>query len=78
MRQDLFSFSRRASAQMLMRCADTIDPCIGRHLTLLAMGELSLNNVTLFSLRFLHMDSMTSHKRSKPAISRSELVIAPS
>ena len=70
------SFSRSASA--LMRCADTIDPCVARHWTHPTVGVLSLNNATLFSHRVLHTDSMTSHKRSNPDISRLELVIAPS
>jgi hypothetical protein len=76
MGQVVFSFSQRAS--MLMRCADTIDPHVARRWTHPTMGELLLNNATLFSLRFLHTDSTTSHRRSKPAISRSELEIGPS
>ncbi len=68
------SFSRSASA--LMRCADTIDPRVARHRTHPTVGELSLNSATCFSLRDVHTDSMTSHKRSNPAISKSELVIA--
>ena len=68
------SLSRSASA--LIRCADTIDLRVVRRQTHPTMGELSLNNATLFSCRVPHTDSMTSHKRSNPAISRSELVIA--
>ena len=58
MRQVPFSFSRRASA--LMRCADTIDPHVAKRWTHPTMGELLLNCVTLFSLRFLQTDSMTN------------------
>jgi hypothetical protein len=58
-----------------MRCADTKDPRVAKHLIHPTVGELLLNNETLFLLRFLHTDSMTSHRRSKPAISRSELEI---
>ena len=68
------SLSRSASA--LMRCADIIDPRVARCRTHPTVGELLLNNATLFSRRVPHTDSMTSHKRSNPAISRSELVIA--
>ena len=68
------SLSRSASA--LMRCADTIDPRVTRRQTHPTVGELSLNNATLFSRRVPHTDSMINHKRSNPAISRSELVIA--
>ena len=68
------SFSR--SARALMRCAETVDPRVARRQTHPTVGELSLNNATLFSRRDLHTDSMTSHKRSNPAISMSELVIA--
>jgi hypothetical protein len=68
------SFSWSASA--LMRCAETIDPRVARRRTHPTVGELSLNSATLFSLRDVHTDSMTSHKRSNPAISKSELVIA--
>jgi hypothetical protein len=70
------SFSRSASA--LMMCADTIDLRVARHQTHPTVGELLLNNATLFSRRVPHTDSMTSHKRSNPAISRSEFVIVPS
>ena len=67
------SFSQSASA--LMRCAETIDPHVAMRLTHPTVGELSLNNATRFSRRVPHTDSMTSHKRSKPAILRLELVI---
>jgi hypothetical protein len=70
----LLSFSWSASA--LMRCAETIDPLVAMRQTHPTVGELSLNNATLFSLRDLHTDSMTSHTRSNPAISKFELVIA--
>jgi hypothetical protein len=71
-----FSFSHRASA--LMRCANTIDPLVAKSQTYPTVGELLLNNATLFSLRFLHTGSMTSHRRSEPAISRLELEICSS
>jgi hypothetical protein len=76
MGQVLFNFSRRASA--LMRCADTIDPRVVRCWTHPTVGELLLNSPTLFCLRFPHTDSVTSHRRSKPASSRLELEICPS
>ena len=44
------SLSRSASA--LMRCADTMDPCVSRCRTIPTVGELSLNNETLFLVEF--------------------------
>ena len=43
--------------------------------TQLTVGLLSLNNAIRFSVRLSHMCSIMSHKRSHPAISRSEFVI---
>ena len=68
-----FNFSLSASARM--RCADTIEPFVARRRTHPTVGELSLNSATLCSRRSPHTDSMTSHRNSSPAISKSELVI---
>ena len=68
-----FSFSWRASAQI--RCAETSDPRVARRRTHPTVGELLLNRATRFSRRSPQTDSITSHKNSSPAISRSELVI---
>ena len=67
------NFSLSASARM--RCADTIEPRVAKRRTHPTVGELSLNSVTLCLWRSPHTDSMTSHRNSSPAISKSELVI---
>jgi hypothetical protein len=65
------NFSLSASARM--RCADTIKPRVAKRRTHPTVGELSLNSATLCSRRSPHTDSMTSHRNSSPAISKSEL-----
>jgi hypothetical protein len=68
-----FNFSLSASARM--RCADTIKPRVARRRTHPTVGELSLNSVTLCLRRSPHSNTMTSHRNSSLAISKSELVI---
>jgi hypothetical protein len=72
----LVSFSLRARAWM--RCAETRDPREARRRTHPTVGELSLNRATRFSRRLPQTDSITSHRNSKPAISKSDLVICSS
>ncbi len=68
-----FSLSLRASARM--RCAKTNDLQVARQHAHPTVGKLSLNKATRFSRRSPQTDFITSHKKSRPAISRSELVI---
>jgi hypothetical protein len=68
-----FNFS--LSARSRMRCADTIKLQVAKQRTHPTIGELLLNSATLCLQRSPHTDSLTSHRSSSPAISKSELVI---
>ena len=67
----------RQRARTWTRCSATTDLWDARQVTQLTVGELSLNNVTCFSLRTGHTPSMTIQSKTKPAISRSEFVTLP-
>ena len=53
------------------------DPRAAIRRTQQTVGELSLNKPTCDSRRWGHTSSITSHRMSKPAISKSELVMLP-
>jgi hypothetical protein len=69
------SFTRRARA--CTRCSATCDHLDTNRVAHPTVGELSLNNVIHFLQRLPHTPSITSHSRTSPAISRSELVKVP-
>ncbi len=75
-RQDLLAFMQSASAWT--KCSaitDLQDASLVTHDA--TVGELSLKRGTRFSCRESQTPSITSHRRSIPAISRSELVMLP-
>ena len=71
----LLILRRRARARIsciaASECLDAIRS------TQCTVGELSLKRATCAPSRVSHTDSITSHKRISPAISRSELVMDP-
>ncbi len=73
--QALCCFAHRANAWM--RCSATIERFDASFVPHPIVGELSLNMVCRFSSRGPQTSSMVSHRRTRPAISRSEFVMCP-
>ena len=69
-------FARRANAWT--RCSATVERFEASLVAHPIVGELSLNKVRRFSSRGPHTSSMVSHRRTRPAISKSKFVMRPS
>jgi hypothetical protein len=69
-------FARRANAWT--RCSATVERFEASLVAHPIVGELSLNKVRRFSSRGPHASSMASHRRTRPAISKSKFVMRPS
>jgi hypothetical protein len=69
-------FARRAIAWT--RCSATVERFEASFVAHPIVGELLLNRVRCFSSRGPHTASMVSHRRTRPAISKSEFVMRPS
>ncbi len=69
-------FAHRAIAWT--RCSATVERFEASFVAHPIVGELSLNRVRCFSSRGPHTSSMVSHRRTSPAISKSEFVMRPS
>jgi hypothetical protein len=68
-------FAHRANA--CTRCSDTVERFDASFVTHPIVRELSLSKVSRFSSRGPQTSSMVSHKRTSPAISKSEFVMRP-
>ena len=69
------TFRRNASARMSWPA--TFEPRAANRWTQLTVGELSLNNAMCIPGVMLHTSSITSHRKRRPANSRSEFVRCP-
>ncbi len=74
--QVLCCFARRANAWT--RCSATVERFDASFVAHPIVGELSLKRASRFSSRGPQTSSMVSHRRTRPAISKSEFVMRPS
>ena len=74
-RQAFCCFARSANAWT--RCSATVNHLDASFVAHLIVGELPLNNVRRFTFSGPHTSSIVSHRRTRPAISKSEFVMRP-